>query len=169
MTKKTFVTSLPIFNATRPLTAALGDPGIAAWGAVISKHGAQYRVHSLDDISAARSKFGGSATFARLEGRVLQPFTEADTYKVRVALDAPRDQITDATVRAFESSLGITLRYGERTGGAMAHIVTDSGNSYILVGVRYRCPRDNRMYSETVYIKNDGKCPVHPSVMLESA
>jgi hypothetical protein len=156
MAEKPFVTMLPLFNADKPLTVALNDSRISTWGAVVSKDGNDYRVHRLDELSAARSQFGDSITFGRLkaEGRVLQRSNVADAEN-------------DDVIRAFKSSLDITPKLGELTGTAMAWILTHSGNSFVLVGSRYVCSQGGENYDETVYVDNDGMCPVHLGATLD--
>jgi hypothetical protein len=168
MAGKPFVTMLPVFNADRPLTAALDNSRIATWGAVVSKHGDDYRVHRLDELSAARAQFGDSITFGGLkEGRALRRSNVADPDNANVILDAGQDKIAEATVRAFKSSLDITPGLGDVTGTAMAWIITHSGNNFVLVGSRYACSQYGERYDETVYIAHDGMCPVHKGAALE--
>jgi hypothetical protein len=169
MAEKPFVTTLPVFNADKPLTAALDDSRIMTWGAVVSKDGNEYRVHRLDELSAARSQFGDLITFGRLkvEGRVLQRSNVGDAENANVILSVGHGKIAEATVRAFKSSLDITPKLGDVTGTAMAWILTDSGNSFVLVGSRYVCSQEGESYDETVYVDNDGMCPVHLGATLD--
>jgi hypothetical protein len=168
MGEKPFVTMLPVFNADKPLTAALDNSRIATWGAVVSKDGDDYRVHRLDELSAARAQFGDSITFGGLkEGRALQQSNIADAENANAILSVGRGKIAEATVRAFKSSLEITPGLGDMTGTAMAWILTHSGNNFVLVGSRYACSKYGERYDEAVYIARDGMCPVHKGATLE--
>jgi hypothetical protein len=170
-TDEAFIARLPLVHDNSPVTAVLENPQNAVFGVVVSTDGSEYRLHRLEDLSAARAEFGGSAPLARLRARAkpLRTFTEAEAKQAGIALTVPSSQTWESARRAFQDGLGVVPGLESSVNGAVAWVFTHQANNYVVAGSAYRCSQYSEPYNESQYVAYNGICPLHEGALIVKA
>ena len=159
---KSVVVALPLFEASKRITAALKSPSFPSFKAVVSRDGDAFWLHTVDDLLAASSA-GQTPLFSSMQSRRL-PVSGASAGSLDM-MSPTADQV-HAITQQFASDLVVTGIARGSTGDLRILVISDPNAPFNYVSQRYECSRFHETYDETVYKSNNGNCPKHENATL---
>jgi hypothetical protein len=163
MTAPVTAVPLPVFDDEEKIGAALDSPGVVASGALVSKEGDRYWVHSVDELTALRSQRRANETLrdVRSHGRELRRVDLGEEKAVRFRLVKPKPDEAYAALRDVFADIGLNGPT-RRSFSESAFVFSYAGAAYVLVGTSYHCSEDvDEHFNQTQYDKYNGECPFH--------
>jgi hypothetical protein len=150
---------LPVFDDTEPLGSALDSPIVIASGALVSKEGDRYWVHSLKELMAVRGRGNETLREFRARGHELKRVHLGEQKDVQLV--KPKPGGAHNALRDVFGDIGVKgLAHGGSVESAL--VFSRADGAFVVVGTTYHCSKDDtEVFDQSEYDDNNGKCPVH--------